>query len=130
MKKRLAAVLAALLICAVVCACGAKPLTDGTYRMKVTLEGGSGRASVETPAIVEVAGETLTATIVWSSPYYTYMEVDGVKYQPVQTEGGATFQIPVVLDTDMAVSACTEAMSEPHVIEYTLHFDSSTAKGA
>lgn len=98
--------------------------------MKVTLEGGSGRASVETPAIVEVAGETLTATIVWSSPYYTYMEVDGVKYQPVQTEGGATFQIPVVLDTDMAVSACTEAMSEPHVIEYTLHFDSSTAKGA
>ena len=29
----------------------------------------------------------------------------------------------------MAVSASTIAMSEPHLVEYTLHFDSSTIKG-
>ena len=97
--------------------------------IEVTLSGGSGRASVEPPAALVIDGETITATIVWSSPYYEYMLVDDVQYDPVQTEGNSTFEIPVVLDADMAVSASTIAMSEPHLVEYTLHFDSSTVKG-
>ena len=111
-------------------ACGAQKLTPGEYRMPVTLTGGSGRASVESPAKVTVKEDGAEATVVWSSPYYVYMIVDGVKYTPVQKEGNAAFVIPVVLDQDMAVSACTEAMSVPHEIDYTLHFDSSAAKGA
>ena len=98
----------------------------GTYTCEVTLNGGSGRASVASPADLVSDGETLTATIQWSSPHYEYMIVDGVQYDPIQQEGNSTFQIPVVLDADMAVSASTVAMSEPHLVEYTLYFDSAT----
>jgi len=128
MKRTIAILLSCLLICALFAACGKKELTDGKHTIEVTLSGGSGRASVESPAEITVDGETITATIVWSSPHYEYMLVDGVKYDPVQTEGNSVFEIPVVLDEDMPVSASTVAMSEPHLIEYTLHFDSSTVK--
>ena len=101
----------------------------GTYTCEVTLNGGSGRASVASPAEISSDGETLTATIQWSSPHYEYMLVDGVQYDPIQQEGNSTFQIPVVLDADMAVSASTVAMSEPHLVEYTLYFDSATLAG-
>ena len=100
----------------------------GSYSCTVELQGGSGRASVASPASLVSDGETLMATIQWSSPYYAYMLVDGVSYDPIQTEGNATFEIPVELDTDMVISACTTAMSEPHLVDYTLHFDSSTMK--
>lgn len=103
-------------------------LADGTYRCDVTLTGGSGRASVESPAVVTVEGETVMATIVWSSPYYEYMLVGQVKYEPVQAEGNSTFTIPVALDCDMAVSASTVAMSQPHLVDYTLHFYSGSAE--
>ena len=102
---------------------------EGTYTCAVTLSGGSGRASVSSPADLVSDGETLTATVQWSSPNYEYMLVDGVQYDPIQTEGNSTFQIPVVLDMDMAVSASTVAMSEPHLVEYTLYFDSATLAG-
>ena len=99
---------------------------EGTYTCAVTLSGGSGRASVASPADLVSDGERLTATVQWGSPNYEYMLVDGVQYDPIQTEGNSTFQIPVVLDADMAVSASTVAMSEPHLVEYTLYFDSAT----
>ena len=102
---------------------------EGTYTCAVTLSGGSGRASVASPADLVSDGERLTATVQWGSPNYEYMLVDGVQYDPIQTEGNSTFQIPVVLDADMAVSASTVAMSEPHLVEYTLYFDSATLAG-
>ncbi len=129
MKRTIAILLSCLLICSLFTACGNKELTDGKYTIEVTLSGGSGRASVESPTTIIIDGETITATIVWSSPYYEYMLVDGVQYDPIQTEGNSTFEIPIILDEDMAVSASTIAMSEPHLVEYTLHFDSSTIKG-
>ena len=129
MKRIVAILLSCLLICTLFTACGKKELTDGRYTIEVTLSGGSGRASVESPTTLVINGETITATIVWSSPYYEYMLIDGVRYDPIQTEGNSTFEIPIVLDEDMAISASTIAMSEPHLVEYTLHFDSSTIKG-
>lgn len=129
MKRMIAILLSCLLICTLFTACSKKELTNGKHTIEVMLSGGSGRASVESPAEIMVDGEAVTATIVWSSPYYEYMLVDGVQYAPIQTEGNSTFEIPVVLDEDMAVSASTIAMSEPHLVEYTLHFDSSTIKG-
>ena len=41
---------------------------DGAYTAAVVLEGGSGRATVESPAALTVADGKMTATIVWSSP--------------------------------------------------------------
>lgn len=102
----------------------------GSYLCAVELSGGSGRASVSSPAVLVSDGETLMATIQWSSPNYTYMIVDDVQYDPIQEEGNSTFRIPVTLDRDIPVSACTVAMSTPHLVEYTLRFDSTTlAKG-
>ena len=104
---------------------------DGTYTCAVTLEGGSGRATVESPAVLTVADGALTATIVWSSPNYDYMLIDGEKYLPINTEGNSTFVIPVAaLDTALAVTADTVAMSTPHEIDYTLTFDSATLAAA
>lgn len=100
---------------------------DGSYTCAVTLEGGSGRATVESPAALTVADGTMTAVIVWSSPNYDYMLIDGEKYLPTNTEGNSTFEIPVAaLDTALAVTADTVAMSTPHEIDYTLTFDSAT----
>ena len=100
---------------------------DGTYTCDVTLEGGSGRATVDSPAVLTVADGRMTATIVWSSPNYDYMLVDGEKYLPTNTEGNSTFEIPVAaLDTPLDVVGDTVAMSTPHEIEYTLTFASAS----
>ena len=100
---------------------------DGTYTCDVTLEGGSGRATVDSHAALTVADGRMTATIVWSSPNYDYMLVDGEKYLPTNTEGNSTFEIPVTaLDTPLDVVGDTVAMSTPHEIEYTLTFASAS----
>lgn len=96
------------------------------YEVAVTLTGGSGRAYVESPTIIEKDGDSYTATIVWSSSNYDKMTVNGKDYEPVEFEPGSTFEIPVTLDEDIPVSAETLAMSTPHTIDYTLRFDSST----
>ena len=102
---------------------------DGSYTCEVTLEGGSGRATVESPAALTVADGKMTATLVWSSPNYDYMIVDGEKYLPTNTEGNSTFEIPVAaLDTTLTVTADTVAMSTPHEIEYTLTFAADSLK--
>ena len=102
---------------------------DGSYTCEVTLEGGSGRATVESPAALTVADGKMIATIVWSSPNYDYMIVDGEKYLPTNTEGNSTFEIPVAaLDTALTVTADTVAMSTPHEIEYTLTFAADSLK--
>lgn len=112
-------------------AAAAEVPADGTYTCAVTLEGGSGRATVDSPAALTVVDGAMTATIVWSSPNYDYMLIDGEKYLPTNTEGNSTFEIPVAaLDTALAVTADTVAMSTPHEIDYTLTFDSTTLAAA
>ncbi len=128
-RKRIIVLLCCLMISVVCSACGETELTDGNYTIEVTLSGGSGKTSVESPAQMVIDGENITATIVLSSPNYEYMLVDDVQYDSVQEEGNSTFVIPIVLDEEMAVSALTVAMSEPHLVDYTLYFDRSTIKG-
>lgn len=102
-------------------------LEDGNYTVEVALEGGSGKASVQSPCNLTVENGAVTATLIWSSSNYDYMVVDGEKYEPLTLEGGSTFEIPVtVFDYPVPVSADTTAMSTPHEIDYTLRFDSAT----
>ena len=102
-------------------------LEDGLYYVDVVLEGGSGKTTVESPAKMKVEDGKITAQVIFSSPYYDYMIVDETKYMPINTEGNSTFEIPVaVFDWNIAVTADTVAMSTPHEIDYTLHFDSSS----
>lgn len=104
-------------------------ISDGEHTADVTLEGGTGRATITSPAVIKVSGGISTAVIEWSSPHYDYMIVDGEKYLPVNEEGNSVFEIPVLyFDKPMKVIADTTAMSEPHEIEYTLTFDSSSVK--
>lgn len=126
MKKEFAMLLTAVLILSIQAGCGQKKLQDGSYTVEAALSGGSGRATITTPAELEIRDGSMMATIVWSSPYYEYMIVDDVRYEPVQEEGNAAFIIPVVLDQEMVVSASTIAMSQPHLIDYSLYFDSAT----
>lgn len=106
-------------------------LEDGEYTVDVTLAGGSGRASVESPAKLTVSGGAFTVTIAWSSSNYDYMVVDGVQYDPVNTEGNSVFELPLTaFDTPVAVQADTTAMSQPYLIDYTLTFDSASVTSA
>lgn len=106
-------------------------LEDGNYTAEVTLEGGSGKATVESPAKLEIRDGKAIAELIWSSPNYDYMIVDGEKYEMINTEGNSTFEIPVAaFDTALAVKADTVAMSEPHEIDYTLQFDSASIEKA
>lgn len=110
---------------------GEAGLENGVYRVEVTLAGGSGRADIESPALVAVSDEGIVARVAWSSPYYDYMIVDGVKYEPVNTEGNSAFEIPVAaLDAEIAVTADTVAMSTPHEIDYVLTFHGDGAQPA
>lgn len=106
---------------------GMTDLEDGSYQMEVVLQGGSGRAGIQSPAEIQVLDGCMTARIIWSSKNYDYMILDGQKYEPVNTEGNSAFDIPVIkLDEAFSVIADTVAMSTPHEIEYTLCFDSGT----
>ena len=102
-------------------------LADGEYTIAVTLEGGSGKASVQSPAKLTVSGGEATAELIWSSNKYDYMRVNDVQYLPTDTTEFSVFEIPVTeFDRKLNVTADTTAMSTPHEIEYTLYFDSSS----
>lgn len=104
-------------------------LEDGSYSMEAALDGGSGRASIESPLKVKIEEQKATATLVWSSEYYDYMIVGDEKYLPVNTEGNSTFEIPVEdLSEPLDVIADTTAMSTPHEIDYVITFQVDTAK--
>lgn len=106
-------------------------LADGEYTVEVTMEGGSGRASIQSPTELSVENGQAEAKIVWSSSHYDYMKVGEEKYLPVNTEGNSTFEIPVeVFDEPMSVIGDTTAMSVPHEIEYTLTFASDSVSPA
>lgn len=104
---------------------------DGSYTIELTMEGGSGRASIQSPAQLAIADGAATAILEWSSPNYDYMLVNGEKYLPVNTEGNSVFEVPVeALDAPLTMIGDTVAMSTPHEVEYTVTFHSETLEGA
>ena len=110
-------------------------LKNGTYRLNVTLTGGSGRASITSPAYITVKDGFANAEIEWSSSNYDYMKVNRQKYEvdsKILGKGGnSTFVIPVYsFDKKMPVTADTVAMSKNHEIHYWLEFNLKSAKKA
>jgi len=104
---------------------------DGSYTIELTMEGGSGRASIQSPTQITVADGAATAILEWSSPNYDYMLVNGEKYLPVNTEGNSVFEVPVeALDVPLTMIGDTVAMSTPHEVEYTVTFHSETLESA
>lgn len=106
--------------------CGLK---DGSYTISVKLAGGSGKASVKSPASMRVKDGIPLARIEWSSPNYDYMILNGKKILPLANEQNSVFELPVlVFDKAMSVFADTTAMSTPHEILYQLEFSLETAQ--
>lgn len=106
-------------------------IEDGSYQVELSMEGGSGRAQITSPAELTAADGEMTARIEWSSPNYDYMIVAGEKYMPVNTDGNSVFEIPVAaLDEPIEVIGDTVAMSTPHEVEYTITFHADTLQPA
>lgn len=133
MKKFALALVAVLMAAVMLTGCGSSTAAkvengvispNGTYTVEATLDGGSGKASIESPVTVNVKDGAMTATIVWSSSNYDLMVVDGTEYKPTTIKPGSTFEIPVkAVDAPLAVSAQTTAMGAPHMIDYTINFN-------
>lgn len=106
-------------------------LSDGEYTVAATLNGGSGRASITSPAKIHVKDGKITADIEFSSDKYDYAIVGGTKYEPDLSSGKSMFTLPVeALDKGLVLTADTTAMSEPHEIDYVIEFDPSTVADA
>lgn len=102
-------------------------IPDGSYWIRVSMTGGSGRASISSPTGFYVKDGQATADIHWSSASYDYMKLDGVRYDAfTDAVGHSAMTIPVsALNTAIPVLADTTAMSKPYEIEYQLSFDGS-----
>ena len=101
---------------------------DGSYTVEAVLQGGSGKASVQSPARLTVENGARTATVIWSSKNYDLMIVNGQEYAPTYENELSCFTIPVsALGTPLPVQAETTAMSQPHMIDYTLTFSNPEA---
>lgn len=102
-------------------------IPDGSYWIRVSMTGGSGRASISSPTGFYVKDGQATADIHWSSASYDYMKLDGVRYDAfTDAAGHSAMTIPVAaLNTAIPVLADTTAMSKPYEIEYELSFDGS-----
>ncbi|MCR4705987.1 MAG: ABC transporter substrate-binding protein [Lachnospiraceae bacterium] len=98
----------------------------------ITLEGGSGKATIQSPVHVTKENGQITAVLVWTSKNYDYIIVDGVKYLNENPGGESTFTIPVkTLDEPLSLIGDTVAMSTPHEVAYTLNWNlDGNASGA
>lgn len=117
-RTALAAVILTLFILPV-CA-----LPDGAYCVDVNLTGGSGKASVVSPAPLDIVDGQAFVTLTWSSAHYDYMIVDAQRYDNEAEAGrNSVFTIPVTCwDGPMDVIADTTAMGKPVEIHYQLSF--------
>ncbi len=133
MKKRIVlfALAAVLLLASIGCAKNSLP-KEGTYTIGVVLEGGTGKASIQSPAQLVVFQDGYASlTVIWGSDKYDYMLVNDERYEPAIKDGHSVFIIPVgsILEP-LAVIADTTAMSTPHEIAYTITFDTASLKPA
>jgi len=121
MRKRGMKLLALVLALAL---CGwaalAEALPEGEYAPDgFRFSGGSGKVKITCPKL-EVKDGAVTATLVFSSPNYPRLVVDGAEYTASHGDGDSVFVIPARVNEDMVVIGTTTAMSQPHDIEYTI----------
>jgi len=99
----------------------APALPEGEYAPDgFTFSGGTGKVTISCPTIA-VENGAVTATLVFSSPNYPRVTVDGVEYTAVHEGKNSIFEIPAQVNADMTVVGTTTAMSQPHDVEYTIH---------
>ena len=101
-------------------------LADGEYTCAVSLEG-EGRATLASPALLTVKDGACAARIVFSTKKIDYVIVDGEKYEPVSTEDGAAFEVPVAaFGLKLSLIADSTAIKPAVEVQYTVTFDADT----
>jgi len=101
-----------------------KEVKEGEILAAVTLQGGTGKATIESPVVITYIDGQAYARLVWTSKNYDYMIVNGEKYlNEAETGNPSVFTVPVTLGEEMSVIGDTIAMSTPHEIEYTLFLE-------
>lgn len=104
-------------------------LEDGNYQVAVTLEGGSGKTKLQSPADMEIKDGKAVVTLAFETSHFDYMLVSDEKFTTVNEDGNSVFQIPVeMMDWKMPVVIDTVALGSPVELDYTLEFDSSSVK--
>ncbi len=93
---------------------------DGTYVPEFGFTGGSGRATISCSKVVVKNGNA-TATIVFTSPNFTWVKSLGTTVYNENKGGNSTFTIPVNLNGETKISAETTAMSQPYTVEYMIY---------
>lgn len=106
-------------------------IDDGSYYVDVYLEGGTEDESVESPALLLVQDGAAAAMILWTSPDYEHMTLDGLSLDAEIVEDRSSFIIPVT-GFDYPIPVTAEATTEGRTREtdYTLYFDSYTITAA
>ena len=118
--KKILALLAVVFLLLSGAALAEEALPDGVYEPAAfTFTGGSGKITI-TCAQVEVKDGKAWATLVFSSPNYGYVKLDGVEYEGSHTEDSSTFVVPAPLERSFTLTGMTTAMSRPHEIDYEL----------
>ena len=93
----------------------------------ILLEGGTGKAYIESPVSVTTKDGRSYATLVWSSKNYDYIIAGGEKYLNENPGGKSTFTIPVDdFDKPLEIIGDTTAMSKPHEIGYVITWKEHT----
>ena len=84
-----------------------------------SFSGGTGKVTISCPEVYEKDGQT-RAKLIFSSPNYPSLTLDGAEYTATHGDGTSEFDIPVTVNEDLTISAVTTAMSRPHAIKYTV----------
>lgn len=101
-------------------------LSDGAYTCAVSLAG-EGRATLQTPAALAVRDGACTAEIVFSTSKIDYVIVDGQRIEPLRTDGGAAFSVPVAaFGRGLSIVVDSTAITPAVEVQYTMTFDADT----
>ncbi|MBQ1547210.1 MAG: hypothetical protein IIZ61_02345, partial [Lachnospiraceae bacterium] len=120
-----------IIICIVfmmlVTSCNKQEVTSDNekFSINIEMEGGTGKAYIESPVSAVKKEDGYELELVWSSKNYDYMIVDGKRYENEASEGeNSKFTVTVKsIEEPLKVIGDTTAMSTPHEIEYIIYFN-------
>ena len=108
------------LICFCLCLLFSAVLAEKIRPDGFSFSGGSGRITITCDEVQIEDGKAL-ARIVFSSPHYAYVKVDGTEYPTENDEKSSWALIPASVNHSFDIQAMTTAMSMPHEIQYSLY---------
>lgn len=103
-------------------------LRNSTYTIEAVLKGDEGITAIQSPMSIFVDEKKATAVIVWDSPYYNYMIVDGEMIMAKSHEGGSVFWIPVTAWDEEIPIVVNKGTGSGEELSCSLYLDSSTIK--